>query len=108
MRARFNLKEVLIPENKHIPERFHNHPKNNIFMSEKFLNPDPAINKDKRALVLIQGTGAVRAGIWARSACINLSFEKGSMLPFLKEAEREGVAVLVMNPNLHSIDGKTI
>ena len=32
-------------------------------------------------MVLIQGTGSVRAGIWARSASINDNFEIGSMIP---------------------------
>jgi hypothetical protein len=53
----------------------------------------------KRALVLIQGTGEVRAGIWARSVCINHGLEKGSMLPFLDLCQEKDIAVLVMNPN---------
>lgn len=56
-------------------------------------------NKDKPVLVLIQGTGAVRAGIWARSVCMNDSLEKGSMLPFLDQAQKNNWNVLVMNPN---------
>ena len=52
-------------------------------------------------MVLIQGTGAVRAGIWARSACMNESLEVGSMLPFLNIAQRLDIPVLVMNPNLN-------
>jgi len=59
-------------------------------------------NKSKKALVLIQGTGAVRAGIWARSVCINENLEKGSMLPFLDLCHEKDIAVLVMNPNYNS------
>jgi len=43
----------------------------------------------------------VRAGVWARSVCINESIEKGSMLPLIKAAQEKNLAVLVMNPNLH-------
>lgn len=57
------------------------------------------MNKERTALVLIQGTGAVRAGIWARSVCINDSLEKGSMLPFLEKCKGKGIECLVMNPN---------
>lgn len=43
-------------------------------MSSHFRNPDLEKNAKTRALVLIQGTGEVRAGIWARSVCINENF----------------------------------
>ena len=43
----------MIPENKHIDEEYHTLPKNNIFMSKEFFNPNIEQNKDKRALVLI-------------------------------------------------------
>ena len=59
----YGLKEVWIPENRHVPEQFHDKAKNNIFMSQEFAQcDDPSQNNGKRALVLIQGTGAVRAG----------------------------------------------
>ena len=57
------------------------------------------LKKIKKALVLIQGTGAVRAGIWARSVCINENLEKGSMLPFIDLCRKIDIPVLVMNPN---------
>jgi len=63
------------------------------------LLPDVEKNKEKKALVLIQGTGAVRAGIWARSVCINENLEKGSMLPFIDLCRKLDIPVLVMNPN---------
>ena len=55
----------------------------NIFMSKEFKEPNKQENSKKIAVVLIQGTGAVRAGIWARSVCINENIELGSMLPQL-------------------------
>ena len=65
------------------------------------------MNSKKTALVLIQGTGAVRAGQWARSVCINASNELGSMLPQVDWAVNvKEYSVLVMNPNL-SNDEKT-
>lgn len=74
-------------------------------MSKEFAKPEAA-NGSKTALVLIQGTGAVRAGIWARSAAINDNFALGTMLPQVAWAVQEkNYAVLVMNPN-HGVDPK--
>jgi len=103
MVEKYYLKEVWMPENEHVEERFHNMPKCNIFMSPEFRRPNVEENKQrKRACVLIQGTGAVRAGIWARSVCINENLELGSMLPFVDRCYELGIPVLVMNPNFGS------
>lgn len=53
----------------------------------------------ERALVLIQGTGDVRSGYWARSVCMNDTVELGSMIPDIDFARQYGFSVLVMNPN---------
>lgn len=44
----------------------------------------------------------MRAGIWARSVCINESLELGSMLPLIDVCRNMNIPVLVMNPNLNS------
>lgn len=98
MREKFYLQEVWIPEKI---EPFTSLPKCNIFMSQAFRFPNREINSKQRALVLIQGSGAVRAGIWARSVCINEGLEKGSMLPFIDLCKKLDIAVLVMNPNFN-------
>ena len=59
-------------------------------------------------MVLIQGTGEVRAGIWARSVTINDTLETGSMLPFLDLAKKLDIAVVVMNPNYNREGGQVI
>ena len=63
-----------------------------------FISPDWSRNT-KRALVLIQGMGEVRAGLWARKASINHSLEIGSMLPQIKFAVENDMAILILNPN---------
>jgi hypothetical protein len=70
-------------------------------MSHHFRVPNKDINRHQRALVLIQGTGAVRAGIWSRSVCINEGLETGSMFPFIDLCRELDIAVLVMNPNFN-------
>ena len=69
-------------------------------MSKEFYEPKES-NNEKTALVLIQGTGNVRAGIWARSVCINDDFENGTMLPQIKWAFQKNFPVIVMNPNFN-------
>ena len=89
----YNLQQVWIPED------FESEAKNPIFMSPEFRNANQEANKGRKALVLIQGTGSVRAGIWARSVCINEDLELGSMLPFVDICKELGIPILVMNPN---------
>lgn len=57
----------MIPEDDHLREDnledYISNPKSNIYMSQDFKDPQLlADNNDKGALILIQGTGAVRAG----------------------------------------------
>ena len=49
--------------------------------------------------VLIQGSGAVTPGMWARSLCINESLHEGTIFPYVKAAQERGWGVLVANPN---------
>ncbi|KAL2079696.1 hypothetical protein ACEWY4_025440 [Coilia grayii] len=61
-------------------------PKSFIYLSEDALtNPD-------KLLVLIQGSGVVRAGQWARRLIINEDMDSGSQLPFIKRAIEGGGA----------------
>jgi len=52
---------------------------------------------------LIQGSGAVRAGQWARALCINDSLESGSILSYIMKAQEAGFGVIVFNPNLNRV-----
>ena len=86
-------------------------PKCNVFMSGEFYKPtkeQKLLNKQKTALVLIQGTGNVRAGIWARSVCNNENFELGSFLPQIEWAQMNDYPVIVMNPNMNKVQGKIV
>lgn len=50
-------------------------------------------------IVLIQGSGAVRPGMWANSVCINNDLNSGSMLPVIETATAKGWGILVLDPN---------
>ncbi|XP_046569818.1 uncharacterized protein LOC124278112 isoform X5 [Haliotis rubra] len=66
-----------------------------------FVSQD-ALTKSK-LLVLIHGSGAVRAGQWTRKLIINNSIEHGSQLPYIRQAMGEGYGVIVLNPNLNTV-----
>ena len=55
--------------------------------------------KNPKCLLLIQGTGAVRLGQWARSVCINENIYLGSMIPYVDKAIKNKLSVVIFNPN---------
>lgn len=66
------------------------------------------IQKVEKLMIIIHGSGAVRAGQWSRSLIINDSLDTGSVLPYIKRARQEGYEVLVMNTNDNERDGNRI
>eukprot|EP01094_Clydonella_sp_ATCC50884_P023062 TRINITY_DN5431_c0_g2_i3.p1 TRINITY_DN5431_c0_g2~~TRINITY_DN5431_c0_g2_i3.p1 ORF type:complete len:274 (-),score=80.16 TRINITY_DN5431_c0_g2_i3:273-1094(-) len=88
MKEQHGMQEVLIPMEAAADEG-----RGNIFHSADVLENTDTL------LLIIQGSGAVRAGQWARALCINDSLNTGSILPYLKEAHARGWATVVMNPN---------
>jgi len=91
MVKQFGMKEIFLPEKCDLPS----HVRSNIFVT-----PDLETNSNK-LMLLIQGSGAVRAGQWARALCINDTLKSGSILPYLQKAIAKGFAVIVFNPNLN-------
>jgi len=53
----------------------------------------------KKLLILIHGSGVVRAGQWSRSLIIEQSIEHGTQIPYIKRAMQLGYDVLVTNTN---------
>ena len=45
-----------------------------------------------KLLLLIQGSGRVRVGVWGCALCINKNLDQGTMLPYIKRALQEGYA----------------
>lgn len=56
-------------------------------------------DKKDTLLVLIHGSGAVRAGQWARSLIINENLDMGTQIPYIKKAVSKDYGVLVLNTN---------
>ncbi|XP_053695678.1 FAM172 family protein homolog CG10038 isoform X1 [Sabethes cyaneus] len=57
------------------------------------------LDKPKKLLVLIHGSGVVRAGQWARSLIINHSLEAGTQIPYINKGRELGYEVLLTNTN---------
>ncbi|ETE71788.1 hypothetical protein L345_02368, partial [Ophiophagus hannah] len=74
-----HLKKVYVPVDAEETE-----PRSFIFMSE-----DALINPDK-LMILIQGSGVVRAGQWARRLIINEDLDSGTQIPYIKRAIEDG------------------
>nr|XP_016847226.1 PREDICTED: protein FAM172A [Anolis carolinensis] len=88
-----HLKKVLVPV-----DAVESEPKSFIFMTE-----DAMTNPDK-LMVLIHGSGVVRAGQWARRLIINEDLDSGTQIPYIKRAIEEGYGVIVLNPNENYIE----
>eukprot|EP00124_Ichthyophonus_hoferi_P005005 Ihof_evm1s637 gene=Ihof_evmTU1s637 len=72
-----------------------------------FMSKDAETNPN-RLVLIIHGTGVVRAGQWARRIIINDCLDKGIQLPYVKRALAQGFGVIVTNTNLNKaedIDG---
>eukprot|EP01118_Nematostelium_gracile_P017835 TRINITY_DN7740_c0_g1_i1.p1 TRINITY_DN7740_c0_g1~~TRINITY_DN7740_c0_g1_i1.p1 ORF type:complete len:365 (+),score=109.06 TRINITY_DN7740_c0_g1_i1:70-1164(+) len=91
----YDFEEVFIPEQ----------PKKKGLVSNIFVSKD-ALKNPKKLLLIICGTGPVRAGQWARALCINDSLTTGSILPYLDIAAKEGYGVILANPNFTHIEIK--
>ena len=76
-------------------------PQGYIFRSEDAL-------QNENLMVLIHGSGAVRAGQWTRKLIINENIDTGSQFPYIRRAMADGFGVIVMNTNLNEavINGK--
>ncbi|VDK83498.1 unnamed protein product [Litomosoides sigmodontis] len=55
----------------------------------------------EKLVVLIHGSGAVRAGQWSRRLIMNESLNMGSQLPYLRVCSNRDWGVVVMNTNMN-------
>eukprot|EP00929_Paragymnodinium_shiwhaense_P077103 TRINITY_DN39687_c0_g1_i1.p1 TRINITY_DN39687_c0_g1~~TRINITY_DN39687_c0_g1_i1.p1 ORF type:complete len:297 (-),score=65.69 TRINITY_DN39687_c0_g1_i1:57-947(-) len=76
-------------------------PTTKIFVSEGYQAAD-------KLLLMIQGSGRVRVGVWGCALCINKDLTHGTMLPYLQKAKEAGYGVIVLNPNENAVDGEPI
>ena len=58
-----------------------------------------AFSSPKKLLVVIQGTGRVRAGVWSVGVCAYSGLNAGSVLSAMHEAKHRNMEIIVLNPN---------
>ena len=58
-----------------------------------------AFNSPKKLLVVIQGTGRVRAGVWSVGVCAYAGLDAGSALSAIREANQRNMEIVILNPN---------
>ncbi|XP_051512578.1 cotranscriptional regulator FAM172A homolog isoform X3 [Myxocyprinus asiaticus] len=92
-----NLKRETLPVDADEDE-----PKSFIYVSED------ALTNPEKLMILIQGSGVVRAGQWARRLIINEDLNSGTQIPFINRAKEEGYGVIVLNPNENSLEVEKI
>lgn len=66
--------------------------------------------ENQKLVILIHGSGVVRAGQWARRLIINDNLKSGTQIPYIKKARELGYGVFVLNTNDNTriVNGKTI
>jgi len=68
-------------------------------LSNDFIFHTKDIEKYEKILILMHGSGVVRAGQWSRKLIMNVSVDAGSMLPYVRKAHQYGYGVVVVNIN---------
>lgn len=71
--------------------------------AQGFFFASPNFKSKAKLLILIHGSGSVRAGQWSRKLIVNDSLTSGTQLPFIKRAINEGYGVVVTNTNQNYI-----
>ena len=91
---KFNLITLYVPNTNStdFTKRDESHAQCKILITKDF-------STNPKCLMLIQGTGAVRLGQWARSVCINDNIYIGSMIPYVEKAIKNNFSVIIYNPN---------
>lgn len=87
MTKEFDLEQFQVPRQEDVPEDYKG------TFAKCFMTQD-ALKADKLMLI-VQGSGGVRAGQWARSLCINQTLHHGTILPYMHRAKERGYAMLV-------------
>lgn len=92
--TKYHLTKLYVPNNKNsdFSKRDNEQAQCKILITQDFfVNP--------KCLILIQGSGSVKLGQWARSVCINENLNLGSMGPYIEKAKTNNLSVIILNPN---------
>ncbi|RIB15608.1 Arb2 domain-containing protein [Gigaspora rosea] len=102
---KYSLKRQIIPLESDDDHEEEETLKSRIYLSEDFL-------ECQNLLLIIQGSGVVRPGQWARRVIINDCLELGTMYPYIRKAQELNWGIIVFNPNENYVaitkDGEVI
>ena len=93
MESKFDLMRINIPGTESEESLDQDFGTSFVFMSKNFQH------RQGKKLILINGSGAVRAGQWARKIIVNDNLHAGSMLPYIEWALQNEFGILVLNTN---------
>ncbi len=98
---KYNLLPLYVPNisNKENQENFSAYKIRDISQAQCKIFVSNDFDQKEKCLLIIQGSGGVRAGIWSRKVCINEGLSLGSMLPYVEKAINNGLSVIILNPN---------
>eukprot|EP00736_Rhodelphis_marinus_P005353 Rmarinus@m.3669 len=71
--------------------------------SQSFFFASPDALTTEKLLIIVHGSGAVRAGMWSRRVIINANIDSGTQLPYIRRARKLGWGVIVTNTNLNEV-----
>ena len=83
----------------YVPNKDNNYEKRDEEIAQCKILTTKDFKTNPKCLILIQGTGVVRLGQWARSVCINENLNLGTMIPYVDKAIKDNYSVIIMNPN---------
>lgn len=91
----------------YIPNNGKNYYKKDNSLEQCIILTSKDIKNNPKSLILIQGAGHVKLGVWSKLVSINEGLNLGSMIPFVDLAKKKGYSILIMNPNERfGLDGK--
>lgn len=67
--------------------------------SRSFIFASKDRQENDKLIILIHGSGVVKAGQWARRLIINDNLSTGTQIPYIKKAKELGYSILVLNTN---------
>lgn len=91
LRVDLGFVEVWVPQ-----DEVENDAKCSVLMSEDWQTCE-------KLLVILQNAVGSQLGIWSRTLCLQDGLARGSMLPYVERARREGYGVAILRPNANSV-----
>lgn len=91
LRHDYGFVEIWVPQ-----DEVENEAKCSVLMTDDWQNCE-------KLLVILQNAVGSQLGVWSRTLCLQDGLARGSMLPYVERARREGYGVAILRPNANSV-----